>query len=110
MAIGGGPPGVHTSLAQNVLECGVDHRPASDVVTARRPWHEALRAKLPEILLEAASVLVAVLLAFAVDEWRDAREKRQLADRARSTVVAELRVNREELRGNIDKERNIAKK
>ena len=34
-----------------------------------------------------------------MDEWRDAREKRQLADRARSTVVAELRVNRDELRG-----------
>lgn len=58
-----------------------------------------LREKLPEILLEAASVVVAVLLAFGVDEWRDARAKRELADRARTSVLAEIRANRDELRG-----------
>jgi hypothetical protein len=58
-----------------------------------------LRTKLPEILIEAASIVVAVLLAFAVDEWRDARAKRQLAERARASVLAELRANHEELLG-----------
>jgi hypothetical protein len=58
-----------------------------------------LREKLPEILIEAASVLVAVLLAFAVDEWRDVRAKKELAERARTSILAELRANRDELRG-----------
>jgi hypothetical protein len=60
---------------------------------------ERLREKWPEILLEAASVVVAVLLAFGVDEWRDARAKRELAERARTSVLAEIRANRDELRG-----------
>jgi hypothetical protein len=58
-----------------------------------------LRAKLPEILIEAASIVAAVLLAFAVDEWRDARAKRELAERARWSVLAELRANHEEFLG-----------
>ena len=60
---------------------------------------ERLREKLPEILLEAASVVVAVLLAFGVDEWRDARAKRELAERAQASVLAEIRANREEIGG-----------
>ena len=56
-----------------------------------------LREKLPEILLEAASVVVAVLLAFAVDEWRDARAKREVAERAQRSILSELRANRDEL-------------
>jgi hypothetical protein len=56
-----------------------------------------LREKLPEILLEAASVVVAVLLALAVDEWRDARAKRELADRAKRSILSELQANRDEL-------------
>jgi hypothetical protein len=66
---------------------------------ARATVRHRLREKLPEILLEAASVVVAVLLAFGVDEWRDARAKRELADRAQRSVLAEIRANREELRG-----------
>src|SRR5689334_4619331 len=56
-----------------------------------------LREKLPEILIEAASVVVAVLLAFAVDEWRDARAKREVAERAKRSIVSELQANRDEL-------------
>jgi hypothetical protein len=58
-----------------------------------------LRAKLPEMLLEAASVLLAVLLALAVDEWRENRSYRQLAERAERSILAELRANRDELGG-----------
>jgi hypothetical protein len=58
-----------------------------------------LRERWPEILIEAGSVLLAVLLAFAVDEWRDARAKRELADRAQRSIMSELRANRDELRG-----------
>jgi len=56
-----------------------------------------LREKLPEILLEAGSVVVAVLLAFAVDEWRDARAKRELAERAKRGILSEIQANRDEL-------------
>jgi hypothetical protein len=56
-----------------------------------------LREKLPEILIEAASVVVAVLLAFAVDEWRDARAKREVAERAKRSIISELQANRDEL-------------
>jgi hypothetical protein len=64
------------------------------------PTHSGrLRARLPEILIEAASVVAAVLLAFAVDEWRDARANRELAERARRSIVAELRANHDEFLG-----------
>ncbi|MCB1606585.1 MAG: hypothetical protein KDI71_06375 [Xanthomonadales bacterium] len=58
-----------------------------------------LRERLPEILLEAFSVLVAVLLAFAVEEWRDDRELAQRADEARVAIVAEIARNERELAG-----------
>lgn len=64
-----------------------------------------LRDKLPEILIEAASVVVAILLAFAVDEWREARSRQALAERARDFIVAEIRANRDELRGTFDANR-----
>jgi hypothetical protein len=57
-----------------------------------------LREKLPEIMLEAASVVFAVLLALGVDEWRDVRAKQELAVRAQASVVAEVRGNLGELR------------
>lgn len=56
-----------------------------------------LRERLPEILLEAFSVLIAVLLAFAVEEWRDDRELAERAAEARSAIVAEIDRNRDEL-------------
>ena len=43
--------------------------------------------------------MAAVLLAFAVDEWRDARANRQLAERARHSVITELRANHDEFLG-----------
>ena len=62
---------------------------------------DRLRGKLPEIVLEAASVAFAVLLAFWVDEWRQERQERELAARARTAIVAELSANRDELRASL---------
>lgn len=65
---------------------------------ARPGLRVRLRERLPEILIEAFFVLVAVVLAFAVDEWREQRELAGRAAEARRAIVAELASNREELR------------
>jgi hypothetical protein len=49
-----------------------------------------LREKLPELLLEAVSVVFAVLLALAVDEWREPRSRNTLA--ARASILEEIRL------------------
>jgi hypothetical protein len=56
-----------------------------------------IRRKLPGLLLEAASVVFAVLVALAVDEWRQEREDLQLAHRALTGIAAEIRSNLGEL-------------
>ncbi|MCP4660296.1 MAG: hypothetical protein GY856_33260 [bacterium] len=56
-----------------------------------------LREKAPELALEAASVVFAVLVALAVDEWRDNRANAQLATRARASIIEEIRANRADL-------------
>jgi hypothetical protein len=53
--------------------------------------------RLPEILIEALFTLVAVVLAFAVEEWREERELDGLAAEARSAMLQEVRRNRDEL-------------
>ena len=58
-----------------------------------------IRQKLPEILIEAGSIVLALLLAFAVDEWRERRSQLALAEHARQAILAELDANRKELRG-----------
>jgi hypothetical protein len=60
-----------------------------------------IRPKLPEILIEATSVVCAVLLALAVDEYRQDRENASRAARARESIMAELRTNRELLRRSL---------
>jgi hypothetical protein len=52
----------------------------------------------PKLLLNAFSVVFAVLVALAVDEWNEDRELKEQADRARAAVISELQANREELR------------
>lgn len=66
-----------------------------------------LRDKLPELLLEAASVVFAVLLALAVDEWRETKSQKALAARARASILEEIRGNEAELRGTRDKNRAL---
>lgn len=56
-----------------------------------------IRARGPELFLEALFVVFAVLVALAVDEWNESRELRSQADLARAAVVSELESNREEL-------------
>lgn len=58
-----------------------------------------IRRKLPELLLEAVSVVFAVLVALGVDEWRQDRENLRLAQRALSGIEAEIRGNLGELDG-----------
>jgi hypothetical protein len=67
----------------------------------RRRVGERLRAKVPEILLEATSVVFAVLLALGVDEWRQDRENVKLAARARESIMVEIRTNRDRMRRNL---------
>ena len=66
-----------------------------------------LREKLPELLLEAASVVFAVLLALAVDEWRETRSREALAARARAGILEEIRLNETELRNTRDNNRAL---
>ena len=56
-----------------------------------------MRRKLPELLLEAAMIFFAVMLALAAEEWREKRDRLELADRALRSVVEEMRSNLEEL-------------
>lgn len=56
-----------------------------------------LKEKLPEILIEGAFVVLAILLALAADEWREDRENAELARRAIDGLVSELRANRNSL-------------
>lgn len=53
----------------------------------------ALRHKWPELLVEGFSVALAVLLALAVDEWRENRSNRELAELAEASIVAEVQEN-----------------
>lgn len=56
-----------------------------------------IREKLPELMVEATMVVLAVLAALAVDEWREARQQEELANRAIAVIAAEIEANREEL-------------
>lgn len=69
-----------------------------------------LREKLPELILEAASVVFAVLLALAVDEWRETRSREALAARARASILEEIRGNQTELRNTRDNNRALLQK
>jgi hypothetical protein len=56
-----------------------------------------LREKLPEILIEAASVVVALLLALALNGWNENRQVRERAATARAAILAEPGENRREI-------------
>lgn len=65
----------------------------ADMANARGRWD----ALLGRGLFETVIVAVGVLLALMVDEWRQSREQRQLADEARTALRAEILANREAL-------------
>ena len=56
-----------------------------------------LRERLPEISLEVFSVILAVLVALGVDQWREDRENAELARLARAKIEAEVISNAAEL-------------
>ena len=56
-----------------------------------------LTEKLPEILIEAGSVVFALLLALALNQWNERRELRERGDAVRSAIRAELAENRIEI-------------
>ena len=64
-----------------------------DLAVSTRRWNDILGRGL----FETAIVAVGVLLALAVDEWREQSQQRALADEARSALHAELLSNRESL-------------
>lgn len=57
------------------------------------PRRFSLRQRLPELLIEGASVAFAVLLALAVDQWRESKSNDGLAERAEQSILAEVRTN-----------------
>ncbi|HZP67973.1 MAG TPA: hypothetical protein VFB32_16840, partial [Rudaea sp.] len=60
------------------------------------PLRRRLAEKLPEILIEAGSVFLALLLALAASAWHEYREDTERAAQARSAILAELAENRRE--------------
>ncbi|HWJ07308.1 MAG TPA: hypothetical protein VNS57_16150 [Steroidobacteraceae bacterium] len=72
---------------------------SSDTATAapRASLGTRIAERLPEIVIEALFMLVAVVLAFAVEEWREERELDGLAAQARGAILQEVARNRDEL-------------
>ena len=65
--------------------------------SAKSGLRERLREKLPEILIEAGSVVFALLLALAINQWNERRQENERAETARNAILAELRANRQEI-------------
>ena len=57
-----------------------------------------VRWRLAELVAEAVMVVFAVLVALGVEEWREERQLRAFADRARAAVDLEIEQNLEQLR------------
>jgi hypothetical protein len=54
-----------------------------------------LRRLLPRLLLESFFVVLSVLVALAVNNWREGRERAAHADEARTAFANEIRANRD---------------
>ncbi|MCE3286274.1 MAG: hypothetical protein K0R70_2530 [Steroidobacteraceae bacterium] len=71
--------------------------PDTAAAASRTSLGTRIAERLPEILIEALFTLVAVVLAFAVEEWREERELDGLAAEARGAILQEVARNRDEL-------------
>ena len=71
--------------------------PEVSAPTPRPTLRERLGEKLPEIFIQALFLLIAVVLAFAVEEWREERELDRLAGEARLAILQEIERNHDEL-------------
>lgn len=56
-----------------------------------------LSERLPDILLESFFIVVALLLALALDQWRDEQKSLALANNAKAAIYAELIDNKKKL-------------
>lgn len=56
-----------------------------------------MRSKFSDLALEALLVVFAVMVALAVEEYREERQLQDFADRARIAVVAEVQANVDEM-------------
>lgn len=56
-----------------------------------------MRKRFPDLVVEAGMIFLAVVLALAAEEWRENRDRQELADRALNSVVEEVRSNLDEL-------------
>ncbi|MFC4821786.1 hypothetical protein [Dokdonella ginsengisoli] len=73
------------------------------------PLRLRLREKLPEILIEAASVVLALFLALGANAWHEHGQDVERARTARAAILAEMRTNRTELGGSREAmSRNLA--
>jgi len=59
---------------------------------------------------ESLMIILSVLVALFVDDWREEREKRELADEALATIITELKDNRTALEKVIGYHRETAQK
>ena len=59
---------------------------------------QKVRWRLAELATEAAMVVFAVLVALGVEQWREERQLRAFADRARAAVDLEIQQNLDEFR------------
>lgn len=69
----------------------------TDQAPGPSPIPRLLRDKLPELLIEACSVMFAVLLALAIDSWRERVERRELGMHIVASVRAEIIDNQQQL-------------
>ncbi|MFO7587505.1 MAG: hypothetical protein R6X22_05475 [Gemmatimonadota bacterium] len=84
----------------------VDGRNRVSAGPLRESAGAAFRGRLPELLIGATFVFLAVLPALVADEWRERRDREELAERALVGIVDEIRSNRDRLLA--DAERNRA--
>jgi len=64
---------------------------------APAPALSGLRTRLPDLIVEAGFVFLAVFLALIAEEWREDQDRRELAERALAAVVSEIEANRDEI-------------
>ncbi|HZW60030.1 MAG TPA: hypothetical protein VFE85_07035 [Woeseiaceae bacterium] len=56
--------------------------------------HNKVSVWLPRVLFESMLIVVSILLALALDEWRDNRENEEMVDRAMATFLIEIAQNK----------------
>ncbi len=65
--------------------------------------------RIPDILLESFFIVVALLLALALDQWREEQKGLELAENAKIAIYAELSSNKNKLEEKIVVHENILK-